>query len=192
MGLCLANGLAGLHGAWGRTGARLQGQLSATMYKITAEPGYLRAELFERETVEETRAFLDAVVRNNANHRRSRVLILVRASKSIFQVVAHGLMECFQELSATAPGRIALVGDKSERTCPHHHRRDSSVGRAGAGEAVRPTQPTYVRYWSTSHPRALRYKVSRWPTSRPGCPSLNSSHNISVGPLSRAVWLVKA
>src|SRR5207245_10519493 len=81
------------------------------MYKITAEPGYLRAELFERETVEETRAFLDAVVRNNATHRRSRVLILVRASKSIFQVVAHGLMECFEELSAAAPGQIALVGD---------------------------------------------------------------------------------
>src|SRR5438270_11900180 len=40
---------------------------SATMYKITAEPGYLRAELFERETIEETRAFLDAVIRNNAH-----------------------------------------------------------------------------------------------------------------------------
>jgi len=79
------------------------------MYKITTEPGYLRAELFERETVEETRAFLDAVVRNNAIHRRSRVLILVRASKSIFQVVAHGLMECFEQLSATVPGQIALV-----------------------------------------------------------------------------------
>src|SRR6266478_9518204 len=30
-------------------GATLQEPLSATMYKITAEPGYLRAELFERE-----------------------------------------------------------------------------------------------------------------------------------------------
>ena len=91
------------------------------MYKITAEPGYLRAELFERETVEETRAFLDAVVRNNANHRRSRVLILVRASKSIFQVVAHGLMECFEELSATVPGQIALVGDTRDLRLSHEY-----------------------------------------------------------------------
>jgi hypothetical protein len=91
------------------------------MYKITAEPGYLRAELFERETVEETRAFLDAVVRSNAIHRRSRVLILVRESKSIFQVVAHGLMECFQELSATAPGRIALVGDTRDLRLSHEY-----------------------------------------------------------------------
>ena len=91
------------------------------MYKITAEPGYLRAELFERETVEETRAFLDAVVRDNAIHRRSRVLILVRASKSIFQVVAHGLMECFEELSATKPGQIALVGDTRDLRLSHEY-----------------------------------------------------------------------
>ncbi len=91
------------------------------MYKITAEPGYLRAELFERETVEETRAFLDAVVRTNADHRRSRVLILVRASKSIFQVVAHGLMECFEELSATVPGQIALVGDTRDLRLSHEY-----------------------------------------------------------------------
>ena len=91
------------------------------MYKITAEPGYLRAELFERETVEETRAFLDAVVRDNAIHRRTRVLILVRASKSIFQVVAHGLMECFEELSATVPGQIALVGDTRDLRLSHEY-----------------------------------------------------------------------
>jgi hypothetical protein len=91
------------------------------MYKITSEPGHLRAELFERETVEETRAFLDAVVRDNAIHRRSRVLILVRASKSIFQVVAHGLMECFEQLSATAPGQIALVGDTRDLRLSHEY-----------------------------------------------------------------------
>jgi DNA-binding MarR family transcriptional regulator len=49
----------------------------------------------------------------------------------------------------------------------------------------RPSRRT-VRYWSTSQSRYLRYNVSRWPTSRPGCPSLNSSHNTSVGPPLRA------
>src|ERR1700704_187666 len=91
------------------------------MYKITAEPDYLRAELFERETVEETRAFLDAVVRNNADHRRSRILILVRVSKSIFQVVAHGLMECFEALSATTHSQIALVGDTRDLRLSHEY-----------------------------------------------------------------------
>jgi hypothetical protein len=91
------------------------------MYKITAEPDYLRAELFERETVEETRAFLDAVVRSNANHRRSRVLILVRASKAVFQLVAHGLMECFEELAGTSPSQIALVGDTRDLRLSHEY-----------------------------------------------------------------------
>jgi hypothetical protein len=91
------------------------------MHKITAEPGYLRAELFERETVEETRAFLDAVVRDNAIHRHSRVLILVRASKSIFQVVAHGLMECFEQLAGTSPSQIALVGDTRDLRLSHEY-----------------------------------------------------------------------
>jgi hypothetical protein len=91
------------------------------MYKITAEPGYLRAELTERETVGETRAFLDAVVRDNANHRRSHVLIMVRASKSIFQIVAHGLMECFEELSVITPSQIALVGDTRDLHLSHEY-----------------------------------------------------------------------
>ena len=91
------------------------------MHKITAEPGYLRAELFARETVEETRAFLSAVVRSNASHRRSSILILVRASKPIFQVVPHGLMEYFEELSGTAPHQIALVGDTRDLHLSHEY-----------------------------------------------------------------------
>jgi hypothetical protein len=36
------------------------------------------------------------------------------------------------------------VGEKKRADfAPNHHRGDSSVGRAGAGEAVRPAQPTY-------------------------------------------------
>jgi len=114
-------GRVGLHGAGRKQGQRFRSSLSATMYKITAEPGYLRAELFERETVEGTRAFLSAVVRDNANHRRSSVLILVRASKPIFQVVAHGLMDYFEELSRTSPGRIALVGDTRDLHLSHEY-----------------------------------------------------------------------
>src|SRR6266446_1314243 len=91
------------------------------MYKITAEPDYLRAELFERETVEETRAFLDAVVRSNANHRRSRVLILVRARQPERSTSTHGPMECFEELSATSPGQIALVGDTRDLRLSHEY-----------------------------------------------------------------------
>lgn len=91
------------------------------MYKVTAEPGYLRAELFDRETVEETQDFLRAVMRENAKHRRPCVLILVRVSKPIFQVVPHRLIEYIEELSGTAASRIALVGDTRDLQMSHEY-----------------------------------------------------------------------
>ncbi len=90
-------------------------------YRITAAPDYLRAELFNRETVEETRAFLRAVVRENAKHRRRCVLILVRLSTPIFQVLPHGLMEYFEELSKTPSCQIALVGDTKDLHVSHEY-----------------------------------------------------------------------
>lgn len=96
-------------------------RLNAIVYKITAAPDYLRAELFNRQTVEETRAFLRAVVRENAKHRRGCVLILVRRSKPIFQVLPHGVMEYFVDLSETPSCRIALVGDTKELHMSHEY-----------------------------------------------------------------------
>ena len=94
---------------------------STMRYQITAEAGYLRAELFNRETVEETRAFLRAVVRENAKHRRPCVLILVRVSKPIFQVVPHRLIEYMEELSKTSAYQIALVGDSRDLNMSHEY-----------------------------------------------------------------------
>jgi hypothetical protein len=90
-------------------------------YRITAESDYLRAELFDRETVEETQAFLRAVVRENAKYRRAGVLILVRLSKSIFQVVPHRLIEYMEELSETSAYQIALVGDSRDLNMSHEY-----------------------------------------------------------------------
>lgn len=91
------------------------------VYRITAESGYLRAELFDRETVEETQDFLRAVVRENARHRRPCVLILVRLSKPIFQVVPHRLIEYIEELSGTSAKQIALVGDSRDLHISHEY-----------------------------------------------------------------------
>lgn len=90
-------------------------------YKITVEPDFLLAELFGRETVEETQAFLRAIVRENGKHRRSGILILVRSSKPIFQVVPHRLIEYFEELSVASSYRIALVGDTRDLRMSHEY-----------------------------------------------------------------------
>jgi hypothetical protein len=99
---------------------RLANQGTMT-YEITAKSGYLRAELFDRETVEETQSFLRAVVRENTKHRRACALILVRMSKPIFQVAAHRLIEYIGELSRTSARRIALVGDSSDLRMSHEY-----------------------------------------------------------------------
>lgn len=90
-------------------------------YSITTESGYLRAELSGRETVEETQAFLRAVLRENAKHRRACILILVRVSKPIFQVVPHRLIEYIEELSGTSAYQIALVGDSRDLIMSHEY-----------------------------------------------------------------------
>lgn len=90
-------------------------------YKIKAEPGYIRAELRGRETVEETQEFLRAVVRASAKHRHPCILISVRLSKPVFQVAAHRLIEYFAELSGEVARRIALVGDTRDLHMSHEY-----------------------------------------------------------------------
>lgn len=83
-------------------------------YEITAEPGYLKAELSARETVEDARAFFRAVILENRRHRRSAILLAICSSRPIFHVEAHGLVEFFRELTFDRNCRIALVGDSRE------------------------------------------------------------------------------
>jgi len=90
-------------------------------FRITAESGYLRAEMTDRKTVEETQAFLRAVVRENAKHRRPCVLLLIRLSQPVFQVGAHGLIEHIEKIAATPGCRIAVVGDTRDLQISHEY-----------------------------------------------------------------------
>ena len=90
-------------------------------YEISAEPGFLRARLFNRETVNETREFLRTVTSENRRHRRTCILLDVRASRPIFHVEQHGLFEHCRKLSAGPSCRIALVGDTKELCMSHDY-----------------------------------------------------------------------
>lgn len=90
-------------------------------FRITAESAYLRAEMTDRKTVEETQTFLRAVVRANAKHRKPCVLLLIRLSKPVFQVGAHGLIEHIEEISGTPGCRIAVVGDTRDLQMSHEY-----------------------------------------------------------------------
>jgi hypothetical protein len=91
-------------------------------YWITAEPGYLRARLFERETVEETREFIRAVVRENREHRSPAIVLDIRSSRPIFHFEPDGFFEYFKKLWGDSPAcRIALVGDTEELHLSHEY-----------------------------------------------------------------------
>lgn len=91
----------------------------AMTFRIALEGDYLRAELAHRETVEEMRAFLRALVRNSA--RCATILVRVRASKPLFHVERDGLIEFLQEIARQPQHRIALLADTPDLHASHEY-----------------------------------------------------------------------
>jgi len=91
------------------------------LYKITIEPDHLRAELFNRETMEETRAFLQIVASSALKHGRLSILMSVRSSNPVFTVERSGFLAYFKKLSENPEHRIALLGDSEELGISHQY-----------------------------------------------------------------------
>ena len=89
-------------------------------HRISVEPGYIRAELFGRQTVEETHKFLEAVLALALQHERGQVLIHVRNSKAIFTVERYGFSR-YLEIAFKRAHRIALMGDSWELRVAHQY-----------------------------------------------------------------------
>ena len=89
-------------------------------HRISAEPGYLRAELFGRQTADETRRFLDALHAAALEHRRARILVCVRNSKPIFTVERYGISR-YLEIAFKSAYKIALMGDTPELRIAHQY-----------------------------------------------------------------------
>ncbi len=91
------------------------------LHRITIETHYLRADLFNRKTVEETREFFDLVAASAREHRRSRILICVRSSSPVFTVERSGFFSHFRNVSADPSHKIALVADTEELGYSHQY-----------------------------------------------------------------------
>ncbi len=90
-------------------------------YEITPGPGYLRAKLSGRETIEETREFIRSIVRENQEYLRGAILIEVHQSRSIFHSEPNGLLDYFKRLGRGSSCRIALIGDTAELRLSHEY-----------------------------------------------------------------------
>jgi len=91
------------------------------LYKVTIEPAYLKAELFNRETMEETREFLQIVAGAAMRHQRSSVLICVHSSNPVFTVERSGFLAYFRRLATDPSHKIALLGDSEELGISHQY-----------------------------------------------------------------------
>ena len=91
------------------------------LYKVTIEPQYLKAELFNRETMEETREFLRIVADAAMKHQRSWVLICVISSNPVFTVERSGFLAYFRRLATDPSHKIALLGDSEELGISHQY-----------------------------------------------------------------------
>jgi len=89
-------------------------------HRVTVEPGYIRAELFNRETLEETQRFLDDTVAAAWEHGCSRILICINNAKPIFAVERYGFSR-YLDVALKAGYKIALVGSSRELRIAHQY-----------------------------------------------------------------------
>ena|SRR5687768_1852059 len=82
---------------------------------------HLRAELFGRQTVDETREFIGALIAEARKHSATRILIQVRNSRPIFKVEQYKLSEQFKQLAAQQEVRVALLADADEVRASHQY-----------------------------------------------------------------------
>ncbi len=83
--------------------------------------GYLRAELFGRQTVEQTFEFIEALTAEARKSESSRVLVLVRNSRPIFKVEQYKISEQFRQLAKHKQLRVALLADSDEVRASHQY-----------------------------------------------------------------------
>jgi len=89
-------------------------------HRVTVERGYIRAELFNRETLAATQKFLDDTVAAAWEHGCSRFLICINNSKPIFAVERYGFSR-YLDVALKAGYKIALVGSSRELRIAHEY-----------------------------------------------------------------------
>ena len=75
---------------------------------------YLRADVYGRQTTEETRRFLQAVATEARRSEVDRVLLSVHSSRPIYRVQKYGLAEFLETIASRPAHRIATVADSFE------------------------------------------------------------------------------
>jgi hypothetical protein len=124
-------------------------------YQITFRRDHLKAELFARETTEETGEFLGALAADSVKYRCSLILISVHRSKPVFTVGRYGLLSYF-DMALRSLLKIALVGDSAELRIAHQYIESLALQRGVSLRAFR--DEAMALHWL----RAERTKSNNW------------------------------
>ncbi len=83
-------------------------------FTIRRVDAYVRGDLYDRETGEETRQFLQALADKARTHGADRVLVCIHSSRALFNVQQFGLSTFLDLLASRSGHRVALVADTWE------------------------------------------------------------------------------
>lgn len=83
-------------------------------YTIEKPAGYLRAEMVERDTAEETAQFVEAIVEALRAGTADKVLISIRNSRPVFKVEQWRLSAALDKVTGIAGLRVAFIADTRE------------------------------------------------------------------------------
>ena len=111
-------------------------------YSIEMLEGYLRAEMLERETPEETREFGEALFAAMQEKAASRVLVLVRSSRPIFRVEEYQLSGFLQRMP---DAKVAVVSDSRELAASHEYIQ-LIAGQKGVALRAFPTEQSALEW----------------------------------------------
>lgn len=83
-------------------------------YKIEPQPGYVKAEMVERDTAEETAAFVEAIVEALRAGPTDRLLISIRSSRPVFKVEEWRLSAALDKVMSIPGLKVAFIADVRE------------------------------------------------------------------------------
>ena len=89
-------------------------------YTFEQAQDHLRAELFGRQTVEETLKFVEALAAEARKRSVTRFVVWVRNSRPIFKVEQVRISDSFKQL-AVRNVRVALLADSEEVRASHQY-----------------------------------------------------------------------
>ncbi|RPI39118.1 MAG: hypothetical protein EHM59_22430 [Betaproteobacteria bacterium] len=83
-------------------------------YTIVAGPRYIKAEMVERDSAEETKEFAHAILDTLRKHTLPRVLISIRSSRPVYKVDTWNLNAALDQLVGLKGLRVAFIADSKE------------------------------------------------------------------------------